>query len=170
MGTFTEILELKDKSIAWLDIDCEVVAPCEDIWDLVPSNMVGLTREPRAFGFWWATGVIVVNNKPKLLSRWHNFLMKKTNTIRGDQEGLYKLVGIESHKNIQELPQKYQWLRLSLVIGKNISSKKIIHWTGVKGKTHIRNMIKGNHMAIKIEDEDEISELVRRKKCQFINC
>ncbi len=134
------ILELKDKSVAWLDIDCEVVAPCEDIWDLVPTGMIGLTRDWIREN-WWASGVIVVNDRPKLLSEWHNFLIKEADNIRGDQEGLYLMVGVKPHEDIQELPQEYQWLRLSLVRGNDSSTKRIIHWTGPKGKEYIRNTL-----------------------------
>ena len=143
------ILELKDKSVAWLDIDCEVVAPCEDIWDMVTPGMIGLTRDwVRAN--WWATGVIVVNDRPKvndrpnLLKEWHENLIK--GTVRGDQEMLNEMIGIKPHEDIQELPQDYQWLRISLNKGVDSPTKKIIHWTGPKGKKFIRNtLMKGRN-------------------------
>ena len=52
------------------------------------------------------------------------------------------LIGKEPHEQIQELPQEYQWLRISL--NKNVDSpnKKVIHWTGPVGRDHIRKNLK----------------------------
>ena len=63
-------------------------------------------------------------------------------SIRGDQEMLYHLVHKDNHEQIQELPQEYQWLRISLNRGKDSPNKKIIHWTGPKGKRFIREHLK----------------------------
>ena len=62
--------------------------------------------------------------------------------IRGDQEALEALVGKNNHEQIQELPQEYQWLRLSLTKGQDSSTKKVIHWTGPEGKRLIRENMK----------------------------
>ena len=129
------VINTPSNSVAWLDVDCEVLANIEEVFDLVPPGMIGLTRDwVRAN--WWATGVIVVNDRPELLEHWNNMLLKTA--IRGDQEMLYEIVGKKEHEQIQELPQEYQWLRISLNRHKDSPNKKIIHWTGAKGKRFIR--------------------------------
>jgi hypothetical protein len=93
-------------------------------------------------GDWWATGVIVVNDRPNLLHEWNSRLNKGDN-IRGDQEALEDMISNNTHSQITELPQEYQWLRISLNQGKDSSTKKVIHWTGPVGREHIRkNLMK----------------------------
>ena len=137
------VINTPSNSVAWLDVDCEVLANIEEVFDLVPPGMIGHTRDwVRAN--WWATGVIVVNDRPELLEHWNNMLLKTA--IRGDQEMLYELVGNKPHEQIQELPQDYQWLRISLNKGKDSPTKKVIHWTGPKGKKFIREHLSKGRM------------------------
>ncbi len=133
------VIDTPSQSVAWLDVDCEVLTNIEEIFSLVPSNMIGLTRD-WVRDNWWATGVIVVNDRPELLKHWNEMLLKTA--IRGDQEMLFEIVGKEEHDEIQELPQEYQWLRISLNKGVDSPTKKIIHWTGPKGKRFIREHLK----------------------------
>ena len=133
------VINTPSQSVAWLDVDCQVLQNIEEIFSLVPSGMIGLTRD-WVRDNWWATGVIVVNDRPQLLEHWNNMLLKTS--IRGDQEMLYHLVHKNNHEQIQELPQEYQWLRISLNRGKDSPNKKIIHWTGPKGKRFIREHLK----------------------------
>jgi len=133
------VIDTPSQSVAWLDVDCEVLTNIEEIFSLVPPNMIGLTRD-WVRDNWWATGVIVVNDRPELLKHWNEMLLKTA--IRGDQEMLFEIVGKEVHDEIQELPQEYQWLRISLNKGVDSPTKKIIHWTGPKGKKFIREHLK----------------------------
>ena len=134
------VIKAPEKRVAWLDVDCEILTTIEDVFSLVPPEMIGLTRD-WVRGNWWATGVIVVNDRPKLLYDWSNRLNE--GNIRGDQEALNDLVGNYTHEEIQELPQDYQWLRISLNSGKDSPTKRVIHWTGPVGREHIRkNLMK----------------------------
>jgi hypothetical protein len=135
------VIEAPEKRVAWLDVDCEILSNIEDMFNLVPPGMIGLTRD-WVRGNWWATGVIVVNDRPKLLYDW-NVRLNANDGIRGDQEALQDLIGNNTHEEIQELPQEYQWLRISLNQGKDSPTKKVIHWTGPVGREHIRkNLMK----------------------------
>ena len=135
------VIDAPEKRVAWLDVDCEILTNIEDIFNLVPPDMVGLTRD-WVRGNWWATGVIVVNDRPDLLYKWNNRLLMNDG-IRGDQEALEALIGKNNNEEIQELPQEYQWLRISLNQGKDSPTKKVIHWTGPVGREHIRkNLMK----------------------------
>ena len=134
------VIKAPEKRVAWLDVDCEILTTIEDVFNLVPPDMIGLTRD-WVRGNWWATGVIVVNDRPKLLYDWSNRLNE--GNIRGDQEALNELIGNYTHEQVQELPQDYQWLRISLNKGQDSSTKKVIHWTGPVGRDHIRkNLMK----------------------------
>ena len=130
------VMDCPSKSVCWLDVDCEILTDISDVYNLVPPGMIGLTRD-WVRGNWWATGVIVVNDRPSLLEHWDRRL-NADDGIRGDQEALYELVGNKEHEQIQELPQDYQWLRISFNKGKDSPTKKVIHWTGPRGKEHIR--------------------------------
>tara|TARA_Y100001937_G_scaffold39010_1_gene55464 strand:+ start:324 stop:941 length:618 start_codon:yes stop_codon:yes gene_type:complete len=133
------VIDAPEKRVAWLDVDCEILTNIEDVFNLVPDDMVGLTRD-WVRGNWWATGVIVINDRPDLLYKWNDRLL--SGNIRGDQEALEALIGKGTHPQIQELPQDYQWLRLSIANGKDSPTKKVVHWTGPEGKKIIRESMK----------------------------
>ena len=133
------VIDAPEKRVAWLDVDCEILTNIEDVFDMVPDEMIGHTRD-WVRGNWWATGVIVVNGRPDLLYNWNDRLL--SGDIRGDQEALEALVGKDTHPQIQELPQDYQWLRLSIANGKDSPTKKVVHWTGPEGKRIIRESMK----------------------------
>ena len=133
------VIEAPEKRVAWLDVDCEILTDISDVFDLVKPNTIGLTRD-WVRGEWWATGVIVVNDRPDLLYEWNNRL-NKGDDIRGDQEALEDMIAQNTHPQITELPQEYQWLRISLNQGKDSADKKVIHWTGPKGRDHIRSSL-----------------------------
>ena len=135
------VIDAPEKRVAWLDVDCEILTDISDVFDLVKPETIGLTRD-WVRGDWWATGVIVVNDRPNLLYEWNNRL-NKGDDIRGDQEALLDMIDKNTHPQITELPQEYQWLRISLNQGKDSADKKVIHWTGPKGREHIRkNLMK----------------------------
>ena len=131
------IIDAPEKRVAWLDVDCEILTDISDVFNLVKPETIGLTRD-WVRGNWWATGVIVVNDRPNLLYEWNNRL-NKGDDIRGDQEALEDMISNNTHPHITELPQEYQWLRISLNQGKDSPTKKVIHWTGPVGRDHIRN-------------------------------
>ena len=98
------VIEAPEKRVAWLDVDCEILTDISDVFDLVKPDTIGLTRD-WVRDDWWATGVIVVNDRPSLLETWNNRL-NKGYCIRGDQEALNDLVGRHTHPQITELPQE----------------------------------------------------------------
>ena len=127
----------------WIDVDCEVLKPIEDIFNYSEKDKIGFTvdvaREIQQEGTWWATGVNLINGKSQLLSDWHDVL--KQEKVRGDQEALHELISEspERSSDIVVIPIEYQWLRLQINRGMDSPDKRIIHWTGPVGKQIIRD-------------------------------
>lgn len=136
------LLECADDfdQVCWLDVDCQVLKPCTEIFDqYIKEGKLALTQDlyggKRAY---WATGVVGIQGKPDILQQWNRQTLKQKD--RGDQEALFKLIGSKK-EFVSEMPQEYQWLRIALKNGKDSPNKKIVHWTGPKGKSIIREMI-----------------------------
>ena len=137
------VKESPEQSVVWVDSDCQILTDISDIFHLVPSGQIGLTKD-LARSNWWQTGVIAVNDRPSLLDIWHKRLWTPNEygeLIRGDQEALNTLVGTGEHNQIVELPQEYQWLRMSLNKGIKSDNMKVIHWTGPAGKRFIKDVL-----------------------------
>ena len=129
----------------WVDIDCEVMAPIDDIFDYPTDDKIALTRDEGKgeTEWWWATGVNVAKGSPKVLRDWS--YVTEHSHLRGDQEVLFQMIvdHYSYHEMIVEMPIEYQWLRVLLEVGQVIPNVKIMHWTGPKGKKHIReNLMK----------------------------
>ena len=137
------VKESPEQSVVWVDSDCQILTDISDIFHLVPEGKIGLTKDWGRSN-WWATGVIVVNDRPSLLDTWHERLWTPDEygeLIRGDQEALNDLIGTGEHEQIVELPQEYQWLRMSLNRGIKSDNMKVIHWTGPAGKRFIKEVL-----------------------------
>ena len=123
----------------WIDIDCEVMAPIDDIFDYPTDDKIALTHDVcRGEEWWWATGVNVAKGSPKILKDWA-YITEHSN-MRGDQEVLFQMIANDYSYNemIVLMPIEYQWLRIQLANGQDSPNKKIVHWTGPTGKAHIR--------------------------------
>ena len=132
------VLKCPAKQTVWLDTDCEVLDNIEDLFGmLVPNKMCMVDDVPwtkRKRKKWYNSGVVGVIDKPKVLHDWANAVSKKPS--RGDQETLHNM---NRNADIHELPQEYNWLRVTLENDKQDSpNKKIMHWTGRKGKERIK--------------------------------
>lgn len=149
------MLQSPYKYTCWLDTDCEVLDSFHEIFDYATDgNKLGLTTDiwalrnkKKAFRAYWQSGVVVFKDKPEILHRWAKRSLECTE--RGDMEALYALIG-KSNEFVNEMPQDYQWLRLSLKNGLNSVSKKIMHWTGRKGKLLIEKYLQTTEMHDKL--------------------
>ena len=62
----------------------------------------------------------------------------------GDQEVLHSILNpITKITHIKDLPNEYNVMRLQIEHDNYEGKKKIVHWTGGKGKNKIRDMING---------------------------
>ena len=144
----TAMLDCPYEYTCWLDLDCEVLKPVDEIFNFPTDERMALTQDVIRGNpdhnpgvFWWATGVNVVKGKPKILRDWAYHT--KHSDQRGDQEVLHQMIKVNPEYNnmIIKMPLEYQWLRISLLNRYDSPDKKIIHWTGPAGKAHIREVL-----------------------------
>ncbi len=134
------LIDSKYKYKCWIDIDCEVVGDISDIFEYVKPNK--LSTAPDNYHSWgckFQTGVFATEGKPDILVEWAEACKEPKN--RGDQEILWDIVK-KKQDLISLIPEEYNWLRIALARGNDISDKRIIHWTGPAGKTKIAELIK----------------------------
>ena len=143
---FDAIRTLADQ-ICWLDTDCEVLADISGIFDYIENNRLAMVEDvpwsKRRGEKWHNSGVVALKNPiPFPLYEW----VERTNKYPevGDQEVLHKWIGNNPLKRMQfitDLPREYNVLRLDYLDGTNHKDPKINHWTGRKGKDHIRRLM-----------------------------
>jgi hypothetical protein len=92
-------------------------------------------------GAWYNSGVVGYIGKPPILRQWADWILE-SNEI-GDQEVLYeRLDPLEKLTYINPLPNEYNWLRVQIEHDDQDSwNKKVVHWTGYKGKKRIMDQI-----------------------------
>lgn len=132
-------------NVCWLDTDCHVQGPIEDIFNYVEPNKLAMVEDvpwsKRRGEKWHNSGVVAFNNVPNILSEWAAAITRDPQV--GDQEVLHLLVreGMRRMIHITDLPRKYNTLRLDVVDGTVPSDMVVMHWTGKKGKEEIRKMM-----------------------------
>lgn len=130
------------RKVCWIDTDCEILANLSEIFTYTsPGKLAMVEDKPwskRRGETWHNTGVVAVEGQSAILKQWAE-AVRKTPTV-GDQEVLHSILRQDLRRimYVNELPQEYNWMRLLLVDGVDSKKKKIMHWTGEKGKQHIR--------------------------------
>ena len=127
----------------WLDTDCEILSNLDPIFNLLkPEKLAMVEDKPwsaRRGEIWHNSGVVGFINKPVILHNWCQEV--HDNPSVGDQEVLHGMLNpITKITHIENLPNEYNVLRLQVQLDGYIGNKKIIHWTGQKGKDKIRSM------------------------------
>jgi hypothetical protein len=134
------------KKVCWLDTDCQVLGPVDEIFDYVEPNKLAMAQDvpwsKRREETWHNSGVVAFQNRPNILDEWYASVKAKPKV--GDQEVLHDLVkdGMRRSIHITDLPRKYNTLRLDIIDGSMPKDHVIMHWTGAKGKIKIEKMIK----------------------------
>lgn len=128
----------------WLDTDMQIVESIEDVWSrLVPNKLNMVEDKPwtkRRGEIWHNSGAVGFIGKPIILHQWAQEV--HDNPSVGDQEVLHSMLNpITRMTHIHDLPNEYNVLRLQLENDGYIGKKKIIHWTGAKGKDRIKGMM-----------------------------
>lgn len=136
------------KKVCWIDLDCEILAPIDDIFKHTEPNRLGMVEDvpwtKRRGRKWHNSGVVVFEGKPKILEDWA-FTVSMNTTEVGDQEVLHSMLKDDLQRmiHINDLPRDYNTLRIDLMDGTAPKNIKIMHWTGAKGKEVIRGKMNG---------------------------
>lgn len=137
------------KKVCWIDTDCHVLSDISDIFKYAVPNKLTMGEDKPWSKLrgekWHNSGVVLFEGYPYILRQWRKSVEK--NPQVGDQEVLHSMVRRDSLSRqiyIEDLPNEYNWLRLQLDQGHDSKRKKIMHWTGNKGKDKIRRLIKKN--------------------------
>ena len=135
------------KRKVWLDTDCEIRSNIGGIFDLLKPQMLNMIEDKpwakRRGGVQYNSGVVGVIDNPVILGMWAQWVQQSGEV--GDQEVLTaNLNPITQITYINELPNEYNHLRLQIEADNQpATNAKIIHWTGPKGREHIRkNLMK----------------------------
>lgn len=140
----TAIIEAtkRAKKVCWLDTDCEILADLSGVFDHIVTGKLSMAEDKpwskRRGETWHNTGVVAVEGQPAILKEWADAVRR--NPTIGDQEVLHSILRQDMRRMtyVNDLPQEYNWMRLMLVDGLDNKRKKIMHWTGEKGKQHIK--------------------------------
>ena len=140
------MLHSPSKKTVWIDTDCEVLDNLEGIFNKLDHGKLCMVEDKpwtkRRGEIWYNSGVVGFIDKPIILHQWCQ-LVHDEPTV-GDQETLHSMLNpITQLTYIQPLPNEYNVLRLQVELDGYNGKKKIIHWTGRKGKDRIRSMIDG---------------------------
>jgi len=130
----------------WIDTDCQILENCDSIFDLIEPNKLLMAEDKpwskRRKEVWHNSGVVGFTGKPEILQSWAYQIMENPHV--GDQEVLHSMLDpLSKMTYIKDLPNEYNVLRLQEEIDGYRGKKKIIHWTGRKGKDKIRSMMNG---------------------------
>lgn len=128
----------------WIDTDCQILENCDDIFDLIEPNKLLMAEDrpwtERRKEVWHNSGVVGFAGTPEILKSWVYNVME--NPKVGDQEVLHSMLDpLSKMTYIKNLPNEYNVLRIQEEIDGYEGKKKIIHWTGRKGKDRIRSMM-----------------------------
>lgn len=140
-------------NICWLDTDCEIRADISDIFNRIVPGKLSMaidrpwTKRRAERGTWYNSGVVAFKDQPVMLTEWARYIKQGLTQEVGDQEVLNWMLGgdpLRELTHIEVLPRSYNFLRLDIQDGSpGLNTAKIVHWTGPKGKQHIRDLIDG---------------------------
>lgn len=136
------------KKVCWIDTDCHVLDNISDIFGYSKPEKLGMVQDKpwskRRGEVWHNSGVVLIEGTPKILHNWAEQIEKRPKV--GDQEVLHEMVRGDDLKrmiHIEDLPNMYNWLRIQIQHDNHDSKKKkIMHWTGNKGKKIIKEIMK----------------------------
>jgi hypothetical protein len=140
------MLACPSKQTVWVDVDCEIIDNIEGVFNKLVSDKLCMVEDKpwtrRRQEKWYNSGVVGFIDKPMILHQWCKMVQDQPTV--GDQETLHMMLNpITQLTYIQDLPNEYNVLRIQVDVDNYRGKKKIIHWTGKKGKDKIRGMING---------------------------
>lgn len=133
--------------VCWLDTDCEVLGDISDIFSYIkPQKLSMVIDQPwsdRRGATWHNSGVVAFQGIPQILKDWTERCAHTP--IQGDQETLHVMLDspLKRMTHIEDLPNRYNVLRIQHIDKTVPPDPLVYHWTGQKGKDHIRKLING---------------------------
>lgn len=128
----------------WLDTDCEVIEDISDIFDYTMVAQLNMVQDrpwtKRRPPMWFNSGVVSVAGKPEILRKWTECCFEAN---VGDQEVLHAITEDPLYRIqvINELPHRFNTLRLDIEDGTQPNRISVMHWTGEKGNAIIREQM-----------------------------
>jgi len=143
---------VKGESRVWLDTDCEIVGPIDDIFQHIKYGRLSICEDlpwtMRRTERWHNTGVVGLGGVPQLMTRWskecespHPELQDPNLPPIGDQDILHHILRTSLDRPIV-MPNKYNVTRIQHLDKTVPTDARILHWTGHKGKEYIRESMK----------------------------
>lgn len=133
------------KNVCWIDLDCEVMDSIDDIFNQCEPNKLLMAEDKpwtiRRQEKWHNSGVVAFKSRPNILDEWAAAVAY--NPKVGDQEVLHSLLQnpLRRISHITDMKRNYNTLRIDLIDSTAPENIKVMHWTGAKGKEHIRGLI-----------------------------
>jgi len=132
--------------VCWIDTDIEILESIEDVWDYVEPGKLAMCEDlpwsSRHNEKWHNSGLVAFKSTPQILNQWAAGVA--SNPVRGDQEVLHMMLSPDPMRkliHICDIPRQYNVLRLDHLDNTVPENPKAFHWTGMKGKDHIRSLL-----------------------------
>ncbi len=140
------MIDCPAEQTVWIDTDCEILGNIEGIFNLLVKDKLNMVQDKpwslRTGQTWHNSGVVGFKGTPEMLEAWETKVrMYQTD---GDQEVLHSMFNDDMHreKYINSLPNIFNWLRIQLIDNQDNVHKKVMHWTGYKGKLKIQEIMR----------------------------
>lgn len=132
------------KEVCWLDTDVEVRGDMTEIFRYIKSNKLLMAVDnpwtKRMGQKTHNSGVVAFMNKPQVLRAWAEACV--TSQERGDQEQLHAMLDpLQKNVHIEDMPNKFNYLRIDFLDKRSVADIRAVHWTGQKGKDKIRELM-----------------------------
>jgi len=149
------LLNTPAKQKIWIDVDCEVVKPIDDLFSFVEEDKIAIAPDPvHSWGCKYNTGVVGIQDKPACVEEWKTMCDNPESFFqmgRGDQELLWEMIRAEENPPLSHIPKQYNWLRIYIEKYKKYHKDvRIIHWTGQRGKEIIAKSVRNKTSTLKV--------------------
>lgn len=128
-----------EKSL-WLDVDCEVLGPINDLFDCLEGDCdLAMVEDPKKSNQGYRifnSGVIAFKKTAQVISLWAQHSLDLNDRFKGDQDVLSFLIH-ERRFALQIIPEIYNCSYLS----ENVKNCIILHWMGSTAKNLLREKI-----------------------------
>ncbi len=136
------LLQSPFQTTLWLDLDCEVRGPLDDLFSRVEKHpsQFGMVEDLRIRGFYnvpiYNGGVIAFGRIP-LIEKWVEQVFTRNQEFWAEQELISHLI-VEEGILIDQMPQIYNAGHVS----GGLKNALIYHWCGLDGKRELKQMIR----------------------------